>query len=52
MPSDYTAAGGSLKLKGGSGIDKKKKKKKRPAEEGAESSTGKPLLSFNFSSKC
>ncbi len=44
MPStDYTTAGGALKLKGGSGIDKKRKKKKPKQPDAAEtnpSSTG------------
>ncbi|KAF2014968.1 DUF1754-domain-containing protein [Aaosphaeria arxii CBS 175.79] len=36
-PSDYTSAGGGLKLKGGAGIDKKKKKKKPKPTEGSTS---------------
>lgn len=36
MPSDYTTAGGGLKLKGGAGIDKKKKKKRPKPTEGGE----------------
>ncbi|KAJ4317771.1 hypothetical protein N0V94_004769 [Neodidymelliopsis sp. IMI 364377] len=39
MPSDYTTAGGGLKLKGG-GVDKKKKKKRpKPSETGEPSNT-------------
>ena len=39
MPSDYTTAGGGLKLKGG-GVDKKKKKKRpKPTETGESSNT-------------
>ncbi|KAJ4366688.1 hypothetical protein N0V95_000015 [Ascochyta clinopodiicola] len=37
MPSDYTTAGGGLKLKG-VGVDKKKKKKRSKPIEAAESS--------------
>ncbi|KAJ4370150.1 hypothetical protein N0V86_008886 [Didymella sp. IMI 355093] len=39
MPSDYTTAGGGLKLKGAAGVDKKKKKKRPKPTEGGESST-------------
>lgn len=39
MPSDYTTAGGGLKLKGAAGVDKKKKKKRPKPAEGGESST-------------
>lgn len=40
MPSDYTTAGGGLKLKGANGIDKKKKKKRpRPTSGGESPST-------------
>lgn len=38
MPSDYTTAGGGLKLKG-AGVDKKKKKKRPKTTEAGESST-------------
>lgn len=39
MPSDYTTAGGGLKLKG-AGVDKKKKKKRpKPTEAGESSNT-------------
>ncbi|KZM24210.1 uncharacterized protein EKO05_0007762 [Ascochyta rabiei] len=39
MPSDYTTAGGGLKLKG-VGVDKKKKKKRsKPTEAGESSNT-------------
>lgn len=39
MPSDYTTAGGGLKLKGAAGIEKKKKKKRPKPTEGGESTT-------------
>lgn len=39
MPSDYTTAGGGLKLKGAAGVDKKKKKKRPKPTEGGEAST-------------
>lgn len=39
MPSDYTTAGGGLKLKGAAGVDKKKKKKRPKPAEGGEAST-------------
>lgn len=38
MPSDYTTAGGGLKLKG-AGVDKKKKKKRPKTTEAGEPST-------------
>ncbi|KAF3039257.1 hypothetical protein E8E11_005493 [Didymella keratinophila] len=38
MPSDYTTAGGGLKLKGAAGVDKKKKKK-RPKPTSGDSTT-------------
>lgn len=38
MPSDYTTAGGGLKLKG-AGVDKKKKKKRPKPAEAGESAT-------------
>ncbi|KAF1359649.1 DUF1754-domain-containing protein [Lizonia empirigonia] len=39
MPSDYTTAGGGLKLKGVGGVDKKKKKKRPKHTEAGESSS-------------
>ena len=39
MPSDYTTAGGGLKLKGAGGIDKKKKKKRPKPTEGDSTTT-------------
>jgi protein FAM32A len=40
MPSDYTTAGGGLKLKGAGGVDKKKKKKRpKPTEGDSTAST-------------
>ncbi|KAF1927551.1 DUF1754-domain-containing protein [Didymella exigua CBS 183.55] len=39
MPSDYTTAGGGLKLKGAGGIDKKKKKKRPKPTDTASHTT-------------
>lgn len=38
MPSDYTTAGGGLKLKGAAGVDKKKKKKRPQPTSGGDRS--------------